>query len=147
MADLSPPAAGWRRAALWIDVAVYVGFWIATALRRPRTPAWWAGLGLGLVAFSGWVTARVQLGSAFTVRPEARHLVESGLYSRLRHPIYLFGTLAYLGALVAFQNAALLVAWLAFNIVVQGARIRREERVLAARFPEAYRAYRARTWF
>jgi len=77
--------------------------------------------------------------------PEARHLVTRGLYSRLRHPIYVFGCLAYFGGLVALQVWPILVAWLALT-PIEVVRARREDRVLADAFGPAYAAYRRKTW-
>ena len=34
--------------------------------------------------------------------PKRNQLVTSGLYSRFRHPVYLFGTLAYAGVVIAW---------------------------------------------
>jgi protein-S-isoprenylcysteine O-methyltransferase Ste14 len=93
-----------------------------------------------------WFIARWQLGQAFSVGPEARQLVTQGLYSRIRHPIYLFGTLAFLFIVLALQGWAALIIW-ALVLLIQVARIRREERVLAETFGEEYTAYRERTWF
>jgi protein-S-isoprenylcysteine O-methyltransferase Ste14 len=48
------------------------------------------GFALGAVSFALVVLARLQLGNSFAVTPAARDLVTHGLYSRLRHPMYLF---------------------------------------------------------
>jgi protein-S-isoprenylcysteine O-methyltransferase Ste14 len=72
--------------------------------------------------------------------------VTTGLYARVRHPIYLFGGLAYFGALLALQNWPLLAGWLVLMAAVQPLRIRREDAALQAKFGDAYAAYRRRTW-
>jgi protein-S-isoprenylcysteine O-methyltransferase Ste14 len=111
-----------------------------------RTAAWYGGLLLATIFFPLWLAARRQLGTAFSVKPEARHLVTSGLYSKIRHPIYVFGGLAYFGALLALQIWPLLAAWIALN-PIQIVRARRESRVLAEAFGAEYQAYLANTWF
>ena len=93
-----------------------------------------------------WFVARRQLGVAFSVRPEARQLVTTGLYARLRHPIYVFGTMAFLLVLLALQGWQALAIW-AILIPVQVIRARREEAVLAEAFGAGYEAYRRSTWF
>jgi protein-S-isoprenylcysteine O-methyltransferase Ste14 len=135
-----------KRLLMWTDVAVGAAAWVFAALCARRTAAWWTGLALSAAGFAGWVTARVQLGSAFTVRAEAHTLVRTGLYARLRHPIYLFGGLAYFGALLALQNWWLLAGWLLLFVVVETIRIRQEEAALRAAFGDEYAAYRRQTW-
>ena len=135
-----------KRLLLWTDVAVAAATWVFAALYARRTAAWWTGLALSAAGFAGWVTARLQLGSAFTVRAQAHTLVRTGLYARLRHPIYLFGGLAYFGALLALQKWWLLAGWLVLMAAVQPFRIRREEAALQARFGEEYAGYRRQTW-
>jgi protein-S-isoprenylcysteine O-methyltransferase Ste14 len=85
----------------------------------------------------------LQLGRSFSVMPEARKLVTAGLYSRVRHPLYMAEAVATLGVFLQYRTlgAALLVA---AQFAVQLWRMREEEKVLDAQFPE-YAAYRART--
>ena len=93
-----------------------------------------------------WTLARHQLGSSFTGRPEARALVTSGLYSKIRNPIYVFGELLNVGLFVFFGQPWLFLLF-PITIAVQVSRARAEARVLEAAFGDAYRAYRSRTWF
>lgn len=111
-----------------------------------RTPGWFAALALSLVCAALWVIARQQLGAAFSVRPEARQLVTNGFYAKLRHPIYVFGTAAFLLVLLAVQGWQALVIW-AILIPVQVIRARREDAVLGSAFGAQYEAYRRSTWF
>lgn len=53
------------------------------------TPMRIAGICLLLFAFAWARLARYQLGRSFSVTPQARQLVTSGIYSRIRNPIYL----------------------------------------------------------
>jgi protein-S-isoprenylcysteine O-methyltransferase Ste14 len=130
----------------WLDMVVFAGFLGAAALTTPRSGSWYVGLVLAVAALIPWLVARLQLGRSFSVSAQARGLVTSGLYARVRHPVYVFGTLAWTGALVALlgSRGAVIAAIVA---VVQLARIRREERVLAEAFGEEYEAYRQTTWF
>jgi protein-S-isoprenylcysteine O-methyltransferase Ste14 len=50
------------------------------------------------VAFVG--VARCQLGKSFSIRPKARELVAHGLYSKIRNPIYVFGSMIILGPII-----------------------------------------------
>jgi len=107
---------------------------------------WFVPLGLSVGCAILWFVARRQLGVAFSVRPEARQLVTTGFCARLRHPIYVFGTMAFLLVLLALQGWQALAIW-AILIPVQVIRARREERVLTEAFGAQYEAYRNSTWF
>jgi protein-S-isoprenylcysteine O-methyltransferase Ste14 len=98
-------------------------------------------LGLALV-----FTARVQLGRSFSVTPQARTLVTHGLYSKIRNPIYVFGTLVILGVILMLQRPHLWIL-LVLLIPVQTLRARKESAVLESKFGESYRQYRRKTWF
>ncbi len=93
-----------------------------------------------------WLVAKRQLGEAFSVRPEARHLVTEGLYSKIRHPIYVFGSTAFFGAILALLGWSVVIAWVVVA-AVQFRRAGREDQVLAQAFGQEYAAYRDRTWF
>lgn len=135
-----------RKVLRWMDVVACM-ILVALAVRLGlRTPVWYTGLLLTAVSFPLWMVARRQLGTAFSARAEARHLVTRGLYARIRHPIYVFGSLAYFGALLALQTWPILVAWLALT-PIEVVRARREDRVLAQAFGSEYATYRSKTWF
>ena len=92
------------------------------------------------------LTARFQLGMSFSILPRAKKLVTHGLYSRIRNPIYVFGTIAIAGMLLIFQKPLLWVL-LAALVLLQVVRARKEAAVLEAKFGEEYHAYRKQTWF
>jgi protein-S-isoprenylcysteine O-methyltransferase Ste14 len=104
------------------------------------------GLAITVFAAVAFLTARYQLGESFSVNPQAKHLVTSGIYSRIRNPLYVFSTLMILGAVIAYQRPVFLLIPAAL-VIVQGTRAHREARVLEAAFGDAYREYRKRTWF
>jgi protein-S-isoprenylcysteine O-methyltransferase Ste14 len=133
----------------WIDVAVYLiylGFFALGVVAGPRGTLWTVALCLSAGCAALWFVARWQLGDAFSVAPEARQLVTRGLYSKIRHPIYVFGTLAFLFVVLALQGWPALIIWV-MVILIQVGRARREERILAETFGEEYTSYRSRTWF
>jgi protein-S-isoprenylcysteine O-methyltransferase Ste14 len=105
-------------------------------------------LGTGLLAVGTpfVLLARMQLGSSFSIMPRAKQLVTRGLYSKIRNPIYTFGTIAVAGMLLILQIPKL---WILLGVLVaiQILRAGKEARVLEARFGEEYRAYRKQTWF
>ena len=131
---------------MWGDVFFWGAILLAALILKPHTAAWTSGVILAAIAFPLWITARIQLGSALSFRPKASHLVTTGLYSRIRHPVYVFGTIAALGALLALQIWPLLAAGVAL-VPLTILRARAEGQVLAAAFGEEYERYRVKTWF
>jgi protein-S-isoprenylcysteine O-methyltransferase Ste14 len=96
-------------------------------------------LGTGLSIFT-----LAHLGRSFSLMAEARRLVTSGPYSVVRHPLYLFETVACFGVLLQFLSLYTVVIFLAY-ILIQLQRMKNEETVLERVFPE-YREYRSRTF-
>lgn len=129
-----------------IVIAVFVSalFWQTSSL--PWTSHRIAGLAIGLPALLLLVVARLQLGGAFSVRPRATSLVTTGLYSRIRNPIYVFGALFIVG-LAIFVGFPWLLLILVVIVPLQIVRSRKEAAVLEERFGDEYREYRRKTWF
>jgi protein-S-isoprenylcysteine O-methyltransferase Ste14 len=119
---------------------------IATVHMAPWTPLRIAGAAMAVVGLALLTVARLQLGNSFSITPQAKRLVTHGLYSRIRHPVYVFGWLAISGLILYFHQPKFLFLMVVL-VPVQVARARAEERVLAQHFGEAYAAYRAGTWF
>jgi len=105
-----------------------------------------AGLCLIVVGFVLWTVARFQLGSSFAVTAQARQLVTHGLYSKIRNPVYVFGSCVIAGAILFFGRP---IGLLVFVLIIplQIWRAGKESAVLEAKFGEEYRKYRAGTWF
>ena len=127
-----------------------VGVWAIFVLfkksHNPYGTAHWAGLGLCLIGLAGVIVARYTLGRSFAIRAKATALVTSGIYSRIRNPIYVSGMIFITGAAVMTWRAFFL-AIVAVMIPMQIMRARREARVLEEKFGDEYREYRKRTWF
>jgi protein-S-isoprenylcysteine O-methyltransferase Ste14 len=104
------------------------------------------GAGIAGISFPLFVLARWQLGSSFSVRAKASRLVTTGLYSRVRNPIYLFGGLFIVGLSLFVSVWGPLVVALVIA-PMQIVRARREEWVLAEAFGEEYERYKSKTWF
>jgi protein-S-isoprenylcysteine O-methyltransferase Ste14 len=119
-------------------------FW--THLPNTWTTPRIVGLVLLIAGFVLWTVARFQLGASFAVSAQARHLVTRGLYSKIRNPIYLFGSWVFAGAILVFSEPKFLLIFLVL-IPLQPWRAQKESAVLEAAFGEEYRKYRAGTWF
>jgi protein-S-isoprenylcysteine O-methyltransferase Ste14 len=114
--------------------------------QRPWTVMRIGGAILAVVAYTLLVTARIQLGKSFSVRPEAKKLVTHGLYARIRNPMYVFVDLMLFGLILALHLHWLLVIFAAF-VVFQARQARREAGVLREKFGQAYLDYCEQTWF
>lgn len=105
-------------------------------------------LGVAIVAPSLvlLIIARLQIADAFSIRARASKLVTTGLYARIRNPIYVFSSLIFAG-IILFAGRPIWFLALAALVLLQLRRSRNESRVLDARFGDEYRAYKSRTWF
>jgi protein-S-isoprenylcysteine O-methyltransferase Ste14 len=127
-------------------VAVAVLLWVLATAKGSWNAQRYAGTVLVLVGAAFIVVARYQLGKSFSITPQARELVTTGIYSKIRNPIYVFGSVLLIGLLLVFQRPQL---WIVLVIVViaQTLRAKKEAKVLEAAFGDAYRQYRRKTWF
>ncbi len=129
-------------AAVFAAMVIMLGSWPALAALDPwrvAIPGAVRAAGLGLVA--------VALGLVFGGLAQLRgletidHLVTTGLYSRLRHPMYAGFVLWIVGWVVCGGAlASLAVALPCIGGILSWRRA--EERALEARYGEAYRRYR-----
>lgn len=126
------------------DIAISFGVW------KTLPPLWTsiqtAGLILLAVGFVLWTVARFQLGASFAVTAQARKLVSQGIYSKIRNPIYIFGSCVIAGVFLLIGRPKFLLIFVII-IPMQIWRARKEAAVLEAKFGDEYRAYRASTWF
>jgi protein-S-isoprenylcysteine O-methyltransferase Ste14 len=131
-------------------VPLMVGGWalvvIFTSGPGPHGPARWVGLVVAATGLLGVILARYTLGRSFSIAAKARALVTTGIYSKIRNPIYVSGGLFLIGVAIIWWRAEFL-ALFAVLIPVQVMRARKEARVLEEKFGEEYREYRRRTWF
>ena len=108
-------------------------------------PAWlrWAGGALGIASLGLWTWTQVELGTLWSAQLQLRehhHLVTTGPYSRIRHPLYTAmiawaASLAFVSANWIFVGIALLTSSV-FII-----RVPREEQMMIEQFGDEYRKY------
>lgn len=109
---------------------------------------WWriAAVTITMLGYTFWLMARFQLGGAFSLRPEASFLVTTGLYGRLRHPVYVFSIVTLIGIALFFNHWALYAGVVAL-VGLETVRKRKEEKLLVRKFGDKYRIYCQKTWF
>ena len=120
--------------------------WIFPSVPEPYGPTSLIGLLVALIGLAGVILSRYTLGRSFSIAPKATALVTSGIYSRIRNPIYVSGMIFLIGVVLIVERPKLLAVLLVL-IPMQIVRARREAAVLEAKFGDAYREYRKRTWF
>ncbi len=138
------------KATINVALTLIVGMALAIIALR-SLPATWTpvqivGLFLLVVGFVLWTLARFQLGNSLTVSAQAKQLVTRGLYSKIRNPIYVFGSILIAGLILLLGRPMWLLVF-AVIIPLQLWRAGKESQVLETEFGEAYRTYRASTWF
>lgn len=127
-------------ATLLVGRSIFAPFTVET----PWVRLMGAGVTVGSTLFAIW--ARVALGRLWSVGPRAATdagLRTGGPYAITRHPIYT----GLLGMLLGSALLGGLGQWIALvpaGVVVADLKIRSEERLLLATFPDAYRTYRER---
>jgi protein-S-isoprenylcysteine O-methyltransferase Ste14 len=127
-------------------VTVAVIFLAMHAMELPWTIPRIVGAAIAAPSFLLLALARIQLGRAFSVQAKASTLVTTGLYSRIRNPIYVFGGLMIAGVMIGLGRPWLLLCF-AVLIPMQVIRSRKEGQVLAEKFGTAYEDYKRQTWF
>lgn len=126
--------------------ATALAFFFMHALAFPWTAARIAGAAIALPAFLLLAVARLQLGRSFSVQARATALVTTGLYSRIRNPIYLFGAMGIAG-IVIWTGKPWLFLIFAVLIPIQIYRAHKEGQILTEKFGAIYLDYKRKTWF
>jgi len=112
-------------------------------------PDWlrWVGFALGLASLGFWSWTQVALGKEWSPQLQLReehHLVTTGPYTRIRHPLYT-AMIGY-GTSLALVTANWIFIVLAVAVIAGlFARIPKEEQMMIEEFGEEYKAYRQRT--
>jgi protein-S-isoprenylcysteine O-methyltransferase Ste14 len=113
---------------------------------QPWTASHVAGVAIAVPSLLLFILARVQLGKAFSVEAKATTLVTTGLYSRIRNPIYTFGGSMIAGVMIWADKPWVLLLFVVL-IPLQIVRSGKEEKVLTEKFGEDYLDYKRQTWF
>ncbi len=114
-----------------------------------QLPDWlrWMAFVIGIASLGLWAWAQASLGTLWSaqlqLRPE-HHIVQTGPYARIRHPIYT----AMLGIATAFALVSANWVFILFSaVVIPGfmLRVPREEQMMVDQFGEDYKTYMRHT--
>jgi protein-S-isoprenylcysteine O-methyltransferase Ste14 len=134
-------------AVVFVAMCLMLASWPVMCPRDPSRIAFpgvvrWLGLGMVTAALALAIGALVQLRGLENID----HLVTTGLFSRIRHPMYT-GFVLWIAGWVVCYGA---VVSLAVGLVCVGNILywrRLEEGALESQYGEDYRSYRRGTWF
>lgn len=134
---------------LWLSPLVYLinPAWMAWS--KIGLPEWvrWLGVGIGILCVLGVHWLFSSIGSGITPTSATRkehHLVTSGPYRWVRHPLYTFGSSLFIAfGMMADNWFIALLGILAF--IAMASRTPKEESNLIEKFGDEYRDYMKRT--
>ncbi|MDF0602926.1 methyltransferase [Psychromarinibacter sp. C21-152] len=135
---------------VWLLGAVALAWGLGQAVPEPSFGGWARAVapvlvlaGLALIAAAAWEFRRARTTIIPHEAPQA--MVAQGVYRLSRNPIYLGDALILAGAILWGQAVVPLVLLPLFVWIIRARFILPEEARLAAAFPDAFAAYRART--
>jgi protein-S-isoprenylcysteine O-methyltransferase Ste14 len=138
--------------ALIVGVVLVYSFWPGVYLYfmpidwLERSWLRWTGVTLLLLSLVWTVVAQAQMGESWRIGIDQTHrtnLVQSGVFSRSRNPIFLGMMLTLLGLFLVIPNALTLLT-LAMGVVLIQIQVRLEEEFLARSHGDEYAQYRIR---
>jgi len=111
-------------------------------------PSWlrWAGVVLGLASLGLWTWTQIELGTLWSAQLQLReehHLVTTGPYSRVRHPLYT-AMVGWAASLALVTASWLFVVVAVATVAMFFVRVPREEQMMIKQFGDQYRAYMKR---
>lgn len=111
----------------------------------------WVGVALLLLSLAWTVLAQAQMGQSWRIGIDSEHrtsLVQVGVFSISRNPIFLGMTFTLLGLFLVIPNAVTLLTFVMGAVLIQ-VQVRLEEEFLGKTHGEEYSAYCRRVcrWF
>ena len=135
---------------------VLIAIFVLYAINHPwmqaldfTLPAWmrWLGLIIGLLSITLTIWIELELGRQYSPQLQMRqehHLITSGPYTNVRHP--LFTALDGFGLSLALVSANwFFITFFVLSLIGLWYRVSKEERMLLEKFGEPYRVYIQRT--
>jgi len=96
-----------------------------------------------------WWLGKLRLGDAFydvLEKPNAKRLITTGVYSKIRHPIYLGMILVTIGWALLFNFSIMYLLTVGF-VVFLLIKMHIEDKFLSRKFRQKWQNYRKNSWF
>jgi protein-S-isoprenylcysteine O-methyltransferase Ste14 len=93
-----------------------------------------------------WIYGRFSLGTTYSLLPQAKSIISTGMYSKISHPLY-FSQMITLGGFILFMGQGEMWILFVFILCIQFYRIKQEEKILTEEFGNQYWEYKKSTWF
>ena len=133
-------------AYVFIDLAAFLIVFVYSLIHRTTNVYQIIGTIIALLGLWFRLVARIHLGNAFALDPQAKKLVTNGIYAKIRNPIYVFSLIAFSGVIVSVNKPLWFIVVIAF-FALQALRVQKEKKILFATFGEEYKEYRKKTRF
>lgn len=140
------PENKWVFTLVFVAMCLLLGSWPVMSPKDPfllnlPEPIGWVGVGLMTLGITLAITGLIQLRGLENID----HLVITGIYSKIRHPMYSGFILWILGWVIA-QGAliSLIVACVCIGNILYWRKL--EEEKLIGQFGGDYQIYRTQTW-
>lgn len=135
--------------AFLVPIVWLVGGWLDFAERAHGAATLAAGCGVTVAGLWLFHRSHADLGTNWSITLEIREghtLVTSGVYRRVRHPMYAALLLYGLGLALIVPNWVAGPAYAVAMAILLALRLGPEERMMAATFGDAWTAWAARSW-
>jgi protein-S-isoprenylcysteine O-methyltransferase Ste14 len=128
----------------YISYLTKLGFSLPENLNRKILGLIIVYLGMAIVVWAVWHLRKGIFGG---IEPEKNHLVKTGPYKHIRHPVYLGMTIAMLGIPIFFVSWMGLLAVLIIFLPTEIYRAILEEKLLASKFGKEWDEYKGKSGF
>jgi len=126
---------------LFLLIWVVDSFWLRlTTFLAQYVPLYIRLFTAAVIFFIAARTARKGLQVVFSEKRETPYVIRTGVFSRVRHPIYLAALFLYIGFILATFSLACLVLWVGILIFYNYIAVY-EEKLLQQQFGQEYTDY------
>ncbi|WP_455369910.1 methyltransferase family protein [[Eubacterium] cellulosolvens] len=105
------------------------------------------GIAIGIIGLIIWIVGKHALGKSFTTTIIPKGLVTTGIYSKIRHPLYLGTILFFLGVGLYSKSIVGLTLTMILIIPLVAYLANLEEKALIEKFGSEYLDYKKKTIF